>query len=71
MAGQGGAISILTTGGSISTDELNSLSFSNSSGGAGQGGAISILTTGGSISTGDLNSYSQSVAGTARNGGAI
>jgi hypothetical protein len=70
-ADNGGAISIFATGGSISTGELNSLSFSLSSAGTGNGGAISLIAMGGSISTSNLNSYSQSNDGTAGNGGAI
>ncbi|MTJ21924.1 filamentous hemagglutinin N-terminal domain-containing protein [Dolichospermum sp. UHCC 0352] len=63
----GGAISLKTTQGNISTQSLNSSTYSDS-GTAGNGGEIT-LTAGGNIETQSLNSYSYSDSGTAGNGG--
>ncbi|OCR00767.1 hypothetical protein BCD67_23830 [Oscillatoriales cyanobacterium USR001] len=60
--GNGGAISLSTAGGNITTQNISS--YSNS----GNGGAISLSTTGGNITTNNVNSYSFSGLG---NGGAV
>ncbi|QXE21571.1 filamentous hemagglutinin family outer membrane protein [Richelia sinica FACHB-800] len=59
----------LTAGGDISTQDLNSYSFSDS-GTAGNGGEMA-FRAGGNISTLSLNSSSFSDSGTAGNGGAM
>ncbi|MEA5575310.1 filamentous hemagglutinin N-terminal domain-containing protein [Anabaena sp. UHCC 0451] len=70
MSGNGGAISLKTTQGHISTQSLDSSSHSYS-GTAGNGGAIS-LTADGNITTQNLNSSSESfLLGRKANGGAI
>ncbi|WP_217357047.1 filamentous hemagglutinin N-terminal domain-containing protein [Dolichospermum sp. UHCC 0299] len=65
----GGAISLKTTQGNISTQSLNSSTYSDS-GTAGNGGEMT-LTAGGNIETQSLNSYSDSNSGTAGNGGGM
>ncbi|HEY9671588.1 MAG TPA: filamentous hemagglutinin N-terminal domain-containing protein [Waterburya sp.] len=68
-SGQGGAITLFSANGSITTGNLSSYSYGVS--GASQGGAITLFSANGSITTGNLSSYSSSSFGKADQGGAI
>ncbi len=63
-AGNGGAINLNATNGSISTGNLNSFSGSNNGllSSSGLGGAITLAANNGNITTGNLNSSSTAIA---------
>ena len=66
----GGAISIFAAGGSISTSNLYSFSYSKSNN-VERGGDISLIAAGGGITTGNVISFSFSESGNVGQGGAI